>query len=118
NDELEALYERATDMLEVDEWRESTDNPAQAAAEVGQITLPAPASNMPDSQASDTGPAVESPHATSNTRSQVLDLLESLPAVGELAPGLDERMTQLRNQIKRLGAINFEAQAEYEALKQ
>jgi chromosome segregation protein len=51
-------------------------------------------------------------------RAQIVNLLESLPVVSELPLGLDERMTQLRNQIKRLGAINFEAQAEYDELKQ
>ncbi|MCS7057252.1 MAG: chromosome segregation protein SMC [Thermoflexales bacterium] len=43
-------------------------------------------------------------------------ILESLPIVEELPAGIEERIAQLRAQIKRLGAINDEAQAEFEEL--
>jgi chromosome segregation protein len=46
------------------------------------------------------------------------DFLRSLPEIEHLPDGLEERINQLRGQIKRLGAINFEAQAEYDELKQ
>lgn len=45
------------------------------------------------------------------------EFLRSLPEIEHLPDGLEERMNQLRGQIKRLGAINFEAQAEYDELK-
>ncbi len=45
------------------------------------------------------------------------DPLQSLPAVESLAPGTEERISQLRGQIRRLGAINAEAQIEYDALE-
>jgi chromosome segregation protein len=44
------------------------------------------------------------------------DALEALPAVENLPPGTEERITQLRGQIRRLGAINAEAQVEYDDL--
>jgi chromosome segregation protein len=44
------------------------------------------------------------------------DALEALPAVESLPPGTEERITQLRGQIRRLGAINAEAQVEYDDL--
>ncbi len=42
--------------------------------------------------------------------------LDSLPVVEEMPEGVEERIVQLRGQIKRLGAINYEAQAEFEEL--
>ncbi len=45
-------------------------------------------------------------------------ILEALPFVEALPAGVEERIAQLRGQIKRLGAINYEAQAEFEALSE
>ncbi len=45
-------------------------------------------------------------------------ILEGLPLVEELPAGIEERIAQLRSQIRRLGAINDEAQAEFEALSE
>jgi chromosome segregation protein len=45
-------------------------------------------------------------------------LLDTLPEVAHLPEGIELRMSQLRSQIKRLGALNFEAQQEFEALDQ
>ncbi len=44
------------------------------------------------------------------------DYLEQLPQTDELPSGTDERVATLRNQIKRLGSINTEAQSEYDEL--
>ncbi|MGQ9902930.1 MAG: chromosome segregation protein SMC [Anaerolineae bacterium] len=52
------------------------------------------------------------------SRERALALLESLEPADQLPEGIDERITQLRNQIRRLGAINFEAQREYDELAQ
>ncbi len=52
------------------------------------------------------------------SRERALALLESLEPADQLPEGIDERMAQLRNQIRRLGAINFEAQREYDELSQ
>ncbi len=52
------------------------------------------------------------------SRERALALLESLEPAEQLPEGIDERITQLRNQIRRLGAINFEAQREYDELSQ
>ena len=52
------------------------------------------------------------------SRERALALLESLEPADQLPEGIDERITQLRNQIRRLGAINFEAQREYDELLQ
>ncbi|MCS7059667.1 MAG: chromosome segregation protein SMC [Anaerolineae bacterium] len=52
------------------------------------------------------------------SRERALTLLESLEPATELPAGVEERITQLRNQIRRLGAINFEAQREFDELKQ
>ena len=45
-------------------------------------------------------------------------VLASLPEVESLPDDTEARIAQLRAQIKRLGAINHEAQAEYEALSE
>lgn len=45
-------------------------------------------------------------------------ILDRLPIVEELPAGIEARIAQLRGQIKRLGAINDEAQAEFEALNE
>ncbi|MCX7939375.1 MAG: chromosome segregation protein SMC [Thermoflexales bacterium] len=47
---------------------------------------------------------------------RLLAFVEALPAVETLVPDLEARMAQLRAQLRRLGAINFEAQQEFEAL--
>ncbi len=49
---------------------------------------------------------------------EAISLLDTLDVVEELPTGTNETITQLRNQIKRLGAINYEAQAEYDELQQ
>jgi len=45
-------------------------------------------------------------------------VLASLPSVESLPEDIEGRIAQLRAQIKRLGPINHEAQAEYEALSE
>jgi len=49
---------------------------------------------------------------------QAARVLASLPEVEALPEDTEARIAQLRAQIKRLGAINHEAQAEYEALSE
>lgn len=46
------------------------------------------------------------------------DLVETLPMVTELAPELEEYLNQKRGQIRRMGAVNLEAQQEYIAVKE
>jgi chromosome segregation protein len=45
------------------------------------------------------------------------ELVEKLPLVQELSPELEEILKQQRNQIRRLGAVNPEAQKEYLEIK-
>jgi chromosome segregation protein len=139
NDELEALYERAADSMELD------DRPAESANGNGE-SLAAddgmhPATAAPASEtaaqkepgAEQTSSTVQTPDAIAdasnvtlvdpevalqNRRIKIQNLLEQLPEVSTLPEGMDERITHVRNQIKRLGAINFEAQAEYDDLSQ
>jgi len=49
---------------------------------------------------------------------QESSILDSLPVVETLPAGIEERIAQLHGQIRRLGAINDEAQAEFEALSE
>jgi chromosome segregation protein len=42
------------------------------------------------------------------------DMVETLPVITELAPGLDESLAQKKAQLRRMGSINVEAQQEYE----
>ncbi len=42
------------------------------------------------------------------------EMVETLPVVTELPAGLEESLTQKKAQLRRMGAINMEAQAEYE----
>ena len=42
------------------------------------------------------------------------DMVETLPVVTELAPGLEDSLTQKKAQLRRMGSINFESQQEYE----
>ncbi len=45
-------------------------------------------------------------------------MVEQLPAVNELSPDLEENMTRLRAQLRRMGAVNPEAQQEYRSVKE
>jgi chromosome segregation protein len=42
------------------------------------------------------------------------DMVETLPVVTELAPGLEDSLTQKKAQLRRMGSINFESKQEYE----
>ena len=43
-------------------------------------------------------------------------MVEQLPMVTALAPDLEENLTQKRAQLRRMGAVNMEAQQEYESV--
>jgi chromosome segregation protein len=45
-------------------------------------------------------------------------MVEQLPAVKELQPDLEENMLRLRAQLRRMGAINPEAQQEFKSVKE
>jgi chromosome segregation protein len=45
-------------------------------------------------------------------------MVEQLPHVKELTPGLEESISRQKAQIRRLGAINFDAQTEYNSVKE
>ena len=45
-------------------------------------------------------------------------MVEQLPALTELSPDLEENMTRLRAQLRRMGAVNPEAQQEYRSVKE
>ncbi len=45
------------------------------------------------------------------------DVVESLPSVAELSPGLEDSIKRQRAQLRRMGAINPEAQEEYETVQ-
>ncbi len=45
-------------------------------------------------------------------------MVEQLPAVNELPPDLEENMNRVRAQLRRMGAINPEAQQEYRSVKE
>lgn len=45
-------------------------------------------------------------------------LVEKLPAVEQLPEGIDSQVRRLRAQLRRMGAVNPEAQEEYEEVKQ
>jgi chromosome segregation protein len=98
SDELANLRQRATELM----MRDQTEN-GDVASNVMRQT--------PE----------ENPSQTEDSQSEIgirkLEILDSLPVVDELPEGLEERIVQLRNQIKRLGAINYEAQAEFEELE-
>jgi chromosome segregation protein len=123
NDELQALYERAADALDEEESEalgvrgEETGDRSQETGVRSQNPEPRTQNPEPGTQhlAPITHPPSPIPHPPGLA---IVNLLEASPIVDELPPGMEERMTQLRNQIRRLGAINFEAQAEYEELKQ
>lgn len=46
------------------------------------------------------------------------DMVETLPLVTQLSPDLEENLVQKRAQIRRMGAVNMEAQQEYESVKE
>jgi len=46
------------------------------------------------------------------------DMVETLPFVTELSPDLEDSLNQKRAQIRRMGAVNMEAQQEYESVKE
>ncbi|TAK13634.1 MAG: chromosome segregation protein SMC [Anaerolineae bacterium] len=46
------------------------------------------------------------------------DLVERLPVVQVIAPDLEDRLKQQRMQLRRMGAVNPEAQAEYRQVKE
>jgi len=71
-----------------------------------------------DSTEIDPNAALVGEQMTFDARDRALTLLESLEPIETLPEGTSERIQQLRNQIKRLGAINFEAQTEYDALNE
>jgi len=45
-------------------------------------------------------------------------LVEQLPAITELTPDLEENLTRQRAQLRRMGAVNPEAQQEYDSVKE
>jgi chromosome segregation protein len=45
-------------------------------------------------------------------------LVDQLPAVTELAPDLEDNLTRQRAQLRRMGAVNPEAQQEFKAVKE
>jgi chromosome segregation protein len=103
NDELENLRQRAAEL----DAAEDADRPIEVQpgddSGAADASLTAAAAN---------DGAVPTSIARPSTR-----LLETLPVVDELPGGLEERIIQLRGQIRRLGAINYEAQTEYDELK-
>ena len=46
------------------------------------------------------------------------DMVETLPYITELSPDLEDSLLQKRAQIRRMGAVNMEAQQEYESVKE
>ena len=46
------------------------------------------------------------------------DMVETLPLITELSPDLEESLVQKRAQIRRMGAVNMDAQQEYESVKE
>ncbi len=101
HDELANLRQRATELMARDESAESKDQSAE-------IRVPSE-----EAQADGTDELANSQQPIGKPTS----VLDSLPVVDELPEGVEERIVQLRNQIKRLGAINYEAQAEFEELQ-
>jgi chromosome segregation protein len=46
------------------------------------------------------------------------DMVETLPYITQLSPDLEDSLMQKRAQIRRMGAVNMEAQQEYESVKE
>ncbi len=101
NDALEAMRGRAIEMM----------------AEGTAFGVDAPLGATDEAAASQTSTIDPALGATPDAAA-VDAFLADLPEVDALPEGLEERMNQLRGQVKRLGAINVEAQTEYDALKQ
>ena len=94
NDELESLRRRALEQAGNSQLRaEKAESSAAVTAQPGLDGRAAP----DDQQRS---------------------VLDALPIIEELPAGIEERIAQLHGQIRRLGAINDEAQAEFEALSE
>jgi chromosome segregation protein len=100
HDELANLKQRATELMMRDEG-------AEAKVQNSEFRV-----QSEEAQVTDAGELADSQQPTANP-----SVLDSLPIVDELPEGVEERIVQLRNQIKRLGAINYEAQAEFEELQ-
>lgn len=117
--ELETLRERAVDAfiddrpdasLQARAQETALENQASPTAQEMVVQGPAEGSEP------DAAGALIGEQMTFDARDRAIDLLESLEPVEVMPEGTPERIQQLRNQIKRLGAINFEAQSEYDAL--
>ena len=106
NDELENLKQRAAELTQIEN---AVPDPAPRSEERngdhGKLRIEK-AEGEPAADADDQ-------FKIQNLKSKIL---EELPVVDELPAGTEERIAQLRGQIKRLGAINYEAQAEFEEL--
>lgn len=100
HDELANLRQRATELM------------ARDAIENGELRIEKAGENAAVNAVNDEDAGDQS--AIRNPKSEILD---ALPIVDELPEGVEDRIVQLRNQIKRLGAINYEAQAEFEELQ-
>ncbi len=110
NDALETMRARAAEMI------------AEEEVPSPERTVPSPesrAASNEDEVANATNKTADSGLGTQDSGLASVDaFLASLPEVEMLTDGLEDRINQLRGQIKRLGAINFEAQVEYDDLKQ
>ncbi len=100
SDELDNLRQRATELMA----REEIEN-AELRIE------------KTDADAAMNGEENVVSEGQSEIQNQKSEILETLPVVDELPEGVEERIVQLRNQIKRLGAINYEAQVEFDELQ-
>ena len=100
SDELDNLRQRATELMA----REEIEN-AELRIE------------KTDADAAMNGEENVVSEGQSEIQNQKSEILDTLPVVDELPEGVEERIVQLRNQIKRLGAINYEAQVEFDELQ-
>lgn len=115
-DEMGSLEERARDQLpedardkgEEDDKGDKGDLVTGGQGDAPDVSSPSSLSSV--SSVSETPPVPSPQPPAPKTR------LANLAPVDELPEGMEERMNQLRGQIKRLGAINFEAAGEYEEL--
>jgi chromosome segregation protein len=99
NDALAAMRARAAEMMA----EQDGADPGSASSSDSAVA----ASTSQQTSEDDTDPA-----------NRVEAYLAALPEVEALDEGLEDRLNQLRGQIKRLGNINVDAQVEYEELKQ
>ncbi len=58
------------------------------------------------------------PSVTGSVPLPLGEMVQTLPLVLTLAPELEDSLAQKRAQIRRMGAVNMEAQQEYEAVKE